>query len=207
VHHQLQVGFAVADDSSALHGFLRSLRAPGAMTVPVESTHSNSFSQKLTLFTKASTTVLVCVSVRSLSPQAADGLVSRTAISETLFSSSKDGTCHGSPPEAEAFNAVLAANEVLEIEESIKRCFEQDCALLLLRVTAIADGNCHSKEHVVARRQLGTSPTIQKLLLCWRNGGACSVTRSCAHANLARQLTLEHQRNWQWPPSAPDASP
>jgi hypothetical protein len=50
----VQVGFAVADGGAALHGFTNSLKAPGAMTVPIESTHDNGMLQQLTLVKKAS---------------------------------------------------------------------------------------------------------------------------------------------------------
>jgi hypothetical protein len=51
---QLQVGFAVADGGDALHGFIRSLKAPGAMTVPIEAAYDGCISQQLTLVKKAS---------------------------------------------------------------------------------------------------------------------------------------------------------
>jgi hypothetical protein len=50
----VQVGFAVADGGAALHDFTNSLKAPGAMTVPIESTHDNGTLQQLTLVKKAS---------------------------------------------------------------------------------------------------------------------------------------------------------
>jgi len=46
----LQVGFAVEEGGAALHGFIDALRAPGAMTVPIES--SRDASQQLTLVQK-----------------------------------------------------------------------------------------------------------------------------------------------------------
>jgi hypothetical protein len=60
----------------------------------------------------------------SLAPKASDGAQSRTTIAETLFSKGKLGTCHDMPPKVESFDASLAANEVLAIEDSIKRCPE-----------------------------------------------------------------------------------
>jgi hypothetical protein len=47
--------------------------------------------------------------------------VSRTSISHTLFSKGKVGTCHDLPPKTEDFDAAAAANEVLALEDSIKR--------------------------------------------------------------------------------------
>jgi hypothetical protein len=49
----MQVGFAVADGSEALHSFIRCLSAPGAMTVPIETTYDDCTVQQLTLVTKA----------------------------------------------------------------------------------------------------------------------------------------------------------
>jgi hypothetical protein len=52
----VQVGFAVADDSAALLGFTNALNAPGAMTVPIDTTVDvdGCASQQLTLVNKAS---------------------------------------------------------------------------------------------------------------------------------------------------------
>jgi hypothetical protein len=50
----VQVGFAVADDGAALLGFTNALNAPGAMTVPIDTTVDGCASQQLTLVNKAS---------------------------------------------------------------------------------------------------------------------------------------------------------
>jgi hypothetical protein len=53
--------------------------------------------------------------------QAKDGAVWRANISHTLFSRGKVGTCHDLPPKTEDFDAAHAANEVLALEDCIKR--------------------------------------------------------------------------------------
>jgi hypothetical protein len=55
------------------------------------------------------------------SSQAPDGAQSRVAVAETLFSKGKVGTCRDLPPKVELFDAAQAANQVLAIEDSIKR--------------------------------------------------------------------------------------
>jgi hypothetical protein len=49
---QQQVGFAVADGGDALLGFIRALKAPGVMIVPIEDNHDGTVSQQLTLVRK-----------------------------------------------------------------------------------------------------------------------------------------------------------
>jgi hypothetical protein len=55
----VQVGFAVADDGAALLGFTNALNAPGAMTVPIDTTVDGCASQQLTLVNKASSSAAV----------------------------------------------------------------------------------------------------------------------------------------------------
>lgn len=127
---RLQVGFAVADGGDALLGFIRALRAPGAMIVPIEATRDGAISQQLTLIQKAGRTMLPLAMFRESSthtPQASDGQQSRVAVAETLFSKGKFGTCRDLPPKVELFDVAQAAIEVIAIEESIKRYFLHAC--------------------------------------------------------------------------------
>ena len=108
---RLQVGFAVADGGDALLGFIRALRAPGAMIVPIEAARDGAISQQLTLIQKAGSTMLPLVMFRESSthtPQASDGQQSRVAV-------------------AELFDVAQAAIEVIAIEESIKGYFLHAC--------------------------------------------------------------------------------
>ncbi len=61
-----QVGFAVADGGEALLGFIRALKAPGAMVVPVEITRHGVLSQQLMLIKKAGSSVQQHAELRSI---------------------------------------------------------------------------------------------------------------------------------------------
>jgi hypothetical protein len=160
----------VPDGGDALHGLIQALKAPGAMTVPIES--SRDASQQLTLVKKVRRHHMRCSSVQiftSDASQAADGRILRTTISETLFSKGKAGTCRDAPPQVEAFDAASVAGQVIAIEDFIKRSRHSRArtrtgadARTICTSESDLGGNHPSKLHAGARRRRATWSTILK---------------------------------------------